>query len=139
MSLIAGCAVVGLGGAGHGGAPPIPMSGKINLEPGSSFYFYRYGNPRLVTPPAGDIEFEVFNPTRMDIRPLNGAMLGSAMYANAQGTGPWSPAFCAHANYGAQPQPVTPDIVGASFCVVTGYGGTAEFKVRRLPGARRHV
>jgi hypothetical protein len=88
-----------------------------------------------------DLWFEAVNWSQMDLRPKGKAKISSAMYNGAQGGREnWNLPICDHADYGTTPQPVTPAIVGAFFCVKTNRGHTTKFQVGSVTGnAAQHI
>lgn len=134
-AVLAGIAALSAAGVATAGPPVIGM-GSINLKQtwtvdfdtgttGSSNY---------------DVWFEAVNWSQMYLKPDGKALISTAMYTNAQGDAPFGYPFCEHANYGTTPQPVTPAIKDAYFCVKTNEGHVAEFKVAGISGnAAQHI
>src|SRR5580658_2778107 len=118
---LAAIAALAAASAASSGPPPVIKSGQIawkqtwivDFDTGTSSNH-------------GDVWFEAVNWSQMDLRPQGKAQISTAMYTNAQGAPPAGYPFCAHANYGTGPQPVTtPAIKGAFFCVKTNGGHVA--------------
>jgi hypothetical protein len=127
-------AIAALGAAGVASAdPPVLRNGHMNLKQTWVADF-----DTGATGDTGDVWFEAVDWGHMDFRPKGQAQISSGMYTNAQGAAPFGYPFCAHANYAATPQPVTPAIAGAYFCVKTNAGHVAEFKVASISGDAAH-
>jgi hypothetical protein len=131
---LAGIALLGGASAAMAGpTPPVIRSGHMDLKQTFVADF-----DAGTTGAHGGIWFEAVNWSQMDLRPQDKALISTAMYTNAQGAAPFGYPFCSHANYGTLPQPVTPAIAGAYFCVKTNGGHTAEFKVSHISGNAAH-